>query len=131
MHNTKISLRLWVLVFFEMASSKNGVSAREIERSTTPPPKRRGTCSIVSVKQWADGPIETMRGTIVADETIGGKIKNKHRQGEVPGRVGGRGRAGTPKDKTPVFTLVNKTTGQARSRVVRDVTGASLAKVLP
>lgn len=132
MHNTKISLRLWVLVFFEMAASKNGTSAREIERKYSVTNKTAWfLLHRVRMAMGNLGPIETMRGTIVADETwIGGKIKNKHKQGEVPGRVGGRGRAGTPKDKTPVFTLVNKTTGQARSRVVRDVTGASLAKIL-
>ena len=31
-HGTKISVRTWVFVIFEMCSSKNGVSAREIER---------------------------------------------------------------------------------------------------
>ena len=31
-HGTKVSLRIWVLVIFEMAASKNGVAAREIER---------------------------------------------------------------------------------------------------
>src|SRR5438552_448429 len=31
-HGTKISLRKWVLVVFEICTSKNGVSAREIER---------------------------------------------------------------------------------------------------
>lgn len=32
MHGTKISIQKWLFVFFEMCSSKNGVSAREIER---------------------------------------------------------------------------------------------------
>lgn len=32
MHGTKIPVRTWVLVTFEMCSSKNGVSAREVER---------------------------------------------------------------------------------------------------
>ena len=32
MHGTKVPLRVWVLCFFEMVSSKNGVAAREIER---------------------------------------------------------------------------------------------------
>jgi transposase-like protein len=31
-HGTKVPLRKWVLVFFEMCVSKNGISAREIER---------------------------------------------------------------------------------------------------
>jgi len=32
MHGTKVSLRIWILVIFEMVSSKNGVAGREIER---------------------------------------------------------------------------------------------------
>src|SRR6185437_10410675 len=31
-HGTKISIRTWLLVALEMCASKNGVSAREIER---------------------------------------------------------------------------------------------------
>ena len=32
MHATKIPVRIWVMVIFEMCCSKNGVAAREIER---------------------------------------------------------------------------------------------------
>src|SRR5258708_4737036 len=32
MHGTKIAIRKWVFVIFEMIASKNGISAREIER---------------------------------------------------------------------------------------------------
>jgi transposase-like protein len=32
MHATKISVRIWVMVIFEMCSAKNGLSAREVER---------------------------------------------------------------------------------------------------
>lgn len=39
MHGTKISVRTWVLVTYEMCSSKNGVSAREIERKYGLSPK--------------------------------------------------------------------------------------------
>src|SRR5262245_43040063 len=31
-HGTKIPVRIWLMVVFEMCSSKNGVAAREIER---------------------------------------------------------------------------------------------------
>lgn len=39
MHGTKIPVRTWVLVTFEMCSSKNGVSAREVERKYDLSPK--------------------------------------------------------------------------------------------
>src|SRR5438876_2124004 len=32
MHGTKIAVRSWVFVMFEMAASKNGVSGREVQR---------------------------------------------------------------------------------------------------
>lgn len=32
MHGTKIPIRTWVLVYFEFMGSKNGMSAREVER---------------------------------------------------------------------------------------------------
>lgn len=38
-HGTKIPVRTWVFVVFEMASSKNGVAAREIERKYGLTPK--------------------------------------------------------------------------------------------
>src|SRR5579862_875541 len=38
-HGTKIPVRIWVLVIFEMAASKNGISAREIERKHDLTPK--------------------------------------------------------------------------------------------
>jgi transposase-like protein len=42
-HATKIELRTWLMVVFEMCSSKNGVSAREIERrSNLGFPRNRG-----------------------------------------------------------------------------------------
>src|SRR4029077_13930413 len=32
MHRTKVPIRTWLFVLFEMSASKNGVAAREIER---------------------------------------------------------------------------------------------------
>ena len=45
---TKIAVRKWILVFFEMASSKNGVAAREIERKYDLTPKWHGSCCTAS-----------------------------------------------------------------------------------
>jgi transposase-like protein len=39
MHGSKIPIRTWVFVIFEMCSSKNGVAAREIERKYGLTPK--------------------------------------------------------------------------------------------
>ncbi len=67
----------------------------------------------------------TMLGTIVADETfIGGSLKNKHRSQikavpVIPGQP-----ASFP-HLTTVLSLVNKNTGEVRSRVIPDVTGCN------
>src|SRR5439155_18740351 len=68
-----------------------------------------------------------LAGTIVADETfIGGKPKNKHRQGR-PVRTGGGG--GTT-HLQPVVALIDKGTGEARSAVAPKLTGATLRRVM-
>src|SRR3954452_12747183 len=38
-HGSKIPVRIWIFVIFEMCSSKNGVAAREIERKYQVTPK--------------------------------------------------------------------------------------------
>ena len=138
-HGTKASLRTWVLVIFEMCASKNGVAAREIER-------KYGVCARTAWHMMhrireamkSDALVASMRGTIVADETwIGGDPGNRHesrrrRDGDrkpVPIRPGiDMGNIRT--DKTSVLSLIDKATGEVRSRIVPDVTGATLRKVM-
>ncbi len=132
-HGTKVPLRTWVLVTFEMVSSKNGVSAREIERKYGVCPRTAWfVLHRVREAMANDALVETMRGTIVADETwIGGKPSNRHASASnkpVPYKPGEEHNART--DKTPVLSLINTTTGEVRSRVVPNVTGAVLAKVI-
>ena len=43
---------------------------------------------------------------------------------------GGGSRSGPEYDKTPVLALICKDTGEARSKVVTDVTGAALRKAI-
>jgi hypothetical protein len=114
-----------------MSSAKNGISAREVERMH----------GVTAETAWymihrlreamkREPLVGLLSGTIVADETwIGGKPKNKHQQGRIaPGS--GRFRAGYPSDKTAVLSLVNKTTGEVRSRVIPDITGPTLRDAL-
>lgn len=134
MHGSKIPVRTWVLVIFEMASNKNGIASREIERRYNLTPKSAWFLLHRIREAMRSDWITTMGGnggTVVADETfMGGKLRNKHRQGQIPGRVGGRGRAGYNKGKTPVLSLIDKNTGEVRSRIVPDVTGKTLRKVM-
>lgn len=74
-HGTKVSVRVLVFVIFEMCTSKNGVSAREIER-------KYGLCSRTAwllmhrIREMMRGKYTDrapMEGVIVCDETyIGG-----------------------------------------------------------
>ena len=71
-----------------------------------------------------DALLVAFEGVVVADETwIGGDPNNRHghRYGQ-----GGQGRT----DKTVVMALVDKDTGEARSRIIPDVSGATLSKTM-
>lgn len=117
-----IPLSKWLMALYMMASSKNGVAAFELHR----------TLGVTNETAWfmahrireamKRGEIaEPMSGVVVADETfIGGLEKNKHAKDRVPG--GGA--------KAAVLTLIETHSGEARSRVIPDVTGASLQKAM-
>lgn len=139
MHGTKVPLRIWVLCIFEMCSSKNGVAAREIER-------KYGVCCRtawhlmhrIREAMKRDAVVESMRGVVVADETfIGGKVENldhgpRKRLVETPDPIkpGSLGTGGNKFRKSIVLSLIDKQTGEARSAVIPDVTGATLRKVI-
>ncbi|MEQ8842197.1 MAG: IS1595 family transposase [Acidimicrobiales bacterium] len=127
-HGTKISVRKWLFVIFEMCASKNGISAREIERKYELTAKSAWFMTHRIREAMKREPMAGLLAntTVVADETfIGGLPKNKHQQGRKrPGTS--KGYAGTPHHKTAVLSLVDKTTGEVRSRVVPNVTGDTL-----
>jgi transposase-like protein len=133
-HGTKIPLRTWVLVCFEMCASKNGISAREIARKYGMCPRSAWfMMHRIREAMKADALIETMRGTIVADETwIGGdpdKCNRGHsayRRRPVLVKPGGN----LATDKTSVLSLISADSGEVRSRIVPDVTGATLRKAI-
>jgi transposase-like protein len=126
MHGTKIPVRTWVFVIFEMCSSKNGVSAREIERKYGICPRSAWFMTQRIREAMKDNGLDLFVGTVVADETfIGGKAANRHGH-----KVGQGGQGVRPGDKTAVLSLVDRTTGRVRSKVVPDVTGATLRKAI-
>jgi len=133
-HGTKVPLRTWVLVFFEICLSKNGIAAREVER-------KYGVCARtawfmmhrIREAMKSDALIETMRGTIVADETwIGGDPNKRNRSHSAYRTKPVRVRPGMNllTDKTSVLSLIHSESGEVRSRIVPDVTGATLRKVI-
>jgi transposase-like protein len=126
MHGTKIPVRTWVFVIFEMCSSKNGVSAREIERKYGICPRSAWFMTQRIREAMKDNGLDLFVGTVVADETfIGGKAKNRHGH-----KVGHGGQGVRPGEKTAVLSLVDRSTGRVRSKVVPDVTGATLRKAI-
>lgn len=91
-HGSKVALRTWLLVVFEMCSAKNGVSAREIERKYGLTPKTAWFVLHRIREAMRREPLAgLLSGTVAADETwIGGQPKNRHRSDprEQPRRYG-------------------------------------------
>jgi len=129
-HGTKIPVRTWVFVIFEMCSSKNGVSAREIERKYKLTPKSAWFLTHRIREAMKREPMAgLLSGRVVADETwIGGNPRNR-RGGADPRKPSKRPGKGFT-DKTPVVSLVSRETGEVRSRVVPTVNGENLRSVL-
>jgi transposase-like protein len=122
-HGTKVSLRTWLLVIFEMCASKNGVSAREIERKYELTPKTAWfVLHRIREAMKRDPLAGLLSGTVIADETwMGGEDKNRH--------ANKRTNTGTT-DKAIIVSLVHYETREVRSRVVADVTASSLLPVI-
>jgi transposase-like protein len=121
-HGTKIPVRTWLLVIFEMCAAKNGISAREVERKYELTAKTAWFMLHRIREAMKLEPLAgLLSGAMQADETwIGGDPKNRHRNAD-------NAKPGTGNtDKQPVFSLVHYETREVRSRVVPDVTGATL-----
>jgi transposase-like protein len=122
MHATKISVRTWVMVMFEMCGSKNGVAAREVERKYGLNPRTAWHMLHRIREAMSHDDASLFTGNVVADEVfIGGNPAFRH--------ADKRG-VKYAHDKTPVVTVINAETGEARSTVVPFVDSASLGKVI-
>ena len=132
-HGSKVPLRIWIFVLFEMCANKNGIAAREIARKYKLTNKtawfvaHRVRLAMESIHA------QPMTGTIVADESwIGGdpaRMNAKRRaaveaeQGVIPGEF-------LRTAKQPILALINAETGEARTRAVANVRGVTLRKVI-
>ena len=125
MERTKVPIRTWIFVIFELCASKNGVAAREIERKYHLTPRTAWfLLHRIREAMRPGNPAPLFSGRVVADETwIGGTPKNRHANKQPVSRQG-------LTDKTPVVSLVSRETGEVRSHVVADVTGRTLRKAL-
>lgn len=141
-HGSKVSLQTWLFVFFEMCANKNGLAAREVERKYDVSPKTAWFMTQRIREAMKRKAPHALIGTIVADETwIGGNPERMNRKTRArrdgegaepervqPGTIATRGNQHTA--KTPVLSLVDAETGEVRSRVVTDVRGDTLRKVM-
>ena len=116
-HGSKVPLRKWLFVVFEMASNKNGMAAREIERKYGVAPKTAWFMAHrIREAMKTKARTRLFTGTVVSDETwIGGDPANKHHDKVARDE---QGNMVHHTEKTPVLSLVDKQTGEVRSRVV-------------
>lgn len=125
-HRSKISIRTWLFVLFDMVAAKNGISAREIERKYNLTP-RSAWFMAHRLREAMKAPdfIGKFSGTVQADETyIGPNPRNWHRKRRVATN------AYKHDHKTPVVSLLHPATGEVRSKVVLDVTANTLRAVI-
>jgi transposase-like protein len=125
MHGSKIPVRTWVLVIFDMVASKNGIAAREIERRYDLSSKSAWHMMHRIREAMKRDPLAgLLSGRVVADETFyGGKPSNRHGHKpseHMPGEH----------DKTPIMALVSRETGEVRSQVIANVKAPELRSVL-
>jgi transposase-like protein len=129
MHGTKIPVRTWVLVFFQMCASKNGVAAREVERTYGLAPKTAWFLLHRIREAMKREPMAgLLSGTVIADETyIGGTPHNKHRNQFT---YGDEGQRAPLNDKVAVVSLLHAETGEVRSQVVAKVNRETIGAIL-
>jgi transposase-like protein len=127
-HGTRISLRTWIMVVFEMCASKNGVAAREIERKYDLTPKSAWFMTQRIREAMKRDPLAgLLSGTVAADETwIGGKPSNRPKRKRPQRKQWDVVRT----DKTPVLALVDRNTGEVRSRAIPNVKGDTLRQAI-
>lgn len=125
-HGMKIPVRKLLFVVFELCSSKNGVSSREIERKYDLTAKSAWFLLMrIREGMGQDAPFWTDT-EVVADETyIGGEVKRMNRKRR-ESFVKRHGKPDAHRGKSSVLTLINRRTGEAYSRVINDVGGRNL-----
>lgn len=97
-YRSRTPLTVWFYVVFQMAQTRCGVSAKEIERQTGVTYKTAWKmCQLVRAA-LAEGSLDAMRGTVEIDEAyVGGKPRYK-----------GQSRRGRGTRKQPVFGIVER-----------------------
>lgn len=115
MEQTRIPLRYWCWAFWQLCSSKKGMSAKQIQRQTGL--SYKSSLFLLHRVRFAMADMGGVKftGTVEVDETyVGGKPRYK-----------GNNKRGRGTKKTPVVGMVERN-GRVRTRVVPDVTAATL-----
>ncbi|MFT3909856.1 MAG: IS1595 family transposase [Ferruginibacter sp.] len=123
---TTTPLTHWFYAIFLQTTTKNGVAAKELERSLNicykTALRMNHQIKILIAKGKCDDPFT---GVIQGDECfIGGLNKNRHADKKVEESQGR-----SCKDKTPVFGMVDLK-GNVSAHVVPDTTGATLKSII-
>lgn len=125
-HRSHVPLSKWLMALYMMSANKNGVAAFELHRTLGVTNKTAWFMLHRIREAMKRGELtDSMKGIIVADETyMGGDPRNRHQQGKKrPGTNSGT-------QKTAVLSLVNILSGEVRSRIMTEATGASLENAI-
>ncbi|MDE0718137.1 MAG: IS1595 family transposase [Rhodospirillaceae bacterium] len=124
MHRSKVPLSKWLVAFHLMCSSKKGISALQLQRElglgsyqTAWHMEHRIRYAMAS-----GGLAAPLKGDVEVDETY---VGGKPRKGTKGDWKDGKHKPGRGTKKQPVMALVERG-GEARTRVIPDVSGATL-----
>ena len=123
--SSKVPVSKWLLALYLVSAAKNAISALELQRHLGLGSYQTAWFMLHRLREaMKREPLAGLLGpTVAADETwVGGSPKNRHRQGK-------KGKQGQT-DKTPVFALIDRETGEARAQVVTDVTASTLRSAM-
>jgi len=124
MHGTKAPLRIWLMVIFELMSSKNGVAAREVSRKYGITPCSAWFMLHRIREAMSHDDFSLFSGDVAADEVyIGGDPEFRHANKRHSPRHG-------LTDKVPVVSLIDETTGEVRSTVVMSIDSAAIGQLM-
>lgn len=123
--NSKTPLLYWFYAIFIFTVSKNGVSAKEIERQLGVTYKTAWRM-LKHIRILMSTPVEIGSGSMELDETfVGGLNKNRHADKKVKNSQGR-----SFKDKTPVFGMYERETKRVKAFVVPDTKTKSIQPII-
>ncbi len=130
--SSKVGASKWLLAVWLMSASKNGISSLELERHLGVAHQTAWFMLHRLREAMTREPLASlMSGTVIADETyVGGKPKNRKKSDPSRHPVAAKAKGEPVKESTPVLALIDKETGEARAKVITDVTANTLEKAL-